>query len=142
MPFRIPVREKQHGSPSVARRKKLSVDGVVFRPGRANRTRESQNIIGRKLVIVSGCSGKPFLAGLDCAMRISTNVRSRIGIRGVAIDVLKSPDERLHPAIVIRGPPPVLVASNSPFKPVHRRVARYSLPHRTTGDRASTSEEM
>src|SRR6185369_13517620 len=124
------------------RREKLSVDGVVFRPSGANRTRKSQDIVGGKPVIVGRCGGKPFPAGLDCTMRIAAHVRSRIGIRGVAIDVFKSPCERLHSTVVIGRPPPVLVASNSPFKPVHRRVARYSLLHRTTRGRAATSGEM
>jgi hypothetical protein len=97
----------------------LGVDSVVFRPGRLDGTRKSQDTFEVQRVVGGGSRGEPLAAVFDRPFRIFVDVCFRIGVGGIAPNVLEPPVKWLDVTIVVGGPTAVLVAADATFKPVH-----------------------
>src|SRR5579859_1965346 len=138
MPFGVPVgkdkdsatfRSLKGRAPVAPCRPQPRVHGVVFRPGRFDRTCESERVLAVEVIVRGGRGGKPLRALLDRLFGVPVNKFSGVGVCGVAAYVFEAPVERLHATIVVGGPAAVLVAADFAFEPVHgkkRQLIVYS----------------
>ena len=117
MPLGIPIGQDEYRRMRVARRKELGMDGVVFRPGRRDRTRESKNVVIIETIIGSWRGAVPLRAVFEHFARVSADELSRIGVLGRAANVFEAPGKRAHEAIVVRFPASLLIAKNALCKP-------------------------
>ena len=62
-------------------------------------------------VIIGGRGGKPFVAVRERLLHPGVQKSARIGFIGPAPDVLQAPFKGKDPAVVVGGPPGVLVAA-------------------------------
>src|ERR1700730_12801939 len=74
-------------------------------------------------VIISRSGGKPVIAVGQRLFNPGIQERAGIGLIPTAADVLQAPFERKDTAVVVRGPPGVLVAAYSLFEPGHSLLA-------------------
>jgi hypothetical protein len=133
VPFGIPVGEEEDSracaeafptrasGDSLAGGKELGMDGIVFRPRRFDGTGEGQDVLRIEAVIGGGKCRVPFATRFDGVAGVVADECGGIGLVGRAAEVLEAPVKGLDAAIVVGGPAPMLVATNSAFEPVHGR---------------------
>src|SRR5579862_9440111 len=126
MPLRIPVRQQNDGWPRRPGAEKARVHQIVVRPRRRYLARKREDLPFRGAVlrmvqdvVRGGRRGKPFIAMRERFRNPSVQEPARIGSVGSAADMLEAPFEGIDPAIVIGGPPGMLVAPYFLFQPRH-----------------------
>lgn len=137
VPFGVPVGEDENGGLLVFRRKKLSMHGVVFRPGRNDGAGEGEDVVifprGRKAIDVeavvrSGSRCVPIVTVLDGASGVAAEeLAGIVAVVACAADVFEAPVEGTNHAVVVRGPAAVLVAADSLFEPMHEESDQLSV---------------
>jgi hypothetical protein len=120
VPFGVPVGKEEDRGTLLRCREELRVDGVVLGPGGGDRAGESEDIVGSEAVVAGGGGGEPMVARFDGLLGILARELGRVGVAGVAADVLETPVEGLDATIVVGGPAAMLVAADAAFEPMHR----------------------
>ena len=118
LPTRVPLRQHDDRRTRVPRAKNLRVHAIVSRPGRFNRARERENIVGQQIV-VSRRDGIPFITVLECVLHKSVEEAARVGFFRVAADVFQPPCKRKRAPVGFLRPAHVFVPPYLLFEPSH-----------------------
>jgi hypothetical protein len=122
VPFGVPVGEEEDSATVFLPGEELRVDDVVLGPVRVDRTGEGQDVFPVEAVVGCWGCGVPLFARFDGLLGVLAYEITRIGVAGIAADVLEAPVEGLDATIVVGSPAAVLVAADAAFEPVHGRV--------------------
>ncbi len=126
VPFGVPVGQKHNRRTGCSRAEEAGMHKIILRPGRNDLAGEREDLSAgaaifgwMEHVVGGGRRGEPIVAVRKSFVHPGIQEAARIGFIAAPADVFQAPFERKDAAIVVGGPPVVLVAADSFFKPGH-----------------------